>query len=154
MNLLNKIESKLYIAMEYLGLSILLGSVRPLTTQFFLTPAELLLMSPLRSLILPYLLMILMTFVFTMVLHFVRVVRNCQSHQVSPGLKRGLIVSLMTSCFSLLGYALTIIFPALLMPFISISILPRSTLIGESFYFTILGCLGYWISQLFLPLCP
>lgn len=140
--------------MEYLGLSVLLGSVRPLTTQFFLPQSELLMMSPLRSLILPNLLMIFMTFVFTMVLHFVRVTRNCQSYQLGSGLKRGLIVSSLTSGFSLLGYGLTISFPRLLLPFISISILPWSTLIGESFYFTLLGCLGYWVSQLFLPLCP
>jgi hypothetical protein len=131
-----------------------LGSVRPLTTQFFLPPASLLMMSPIRSLIMPYFLMIFLTIVFTLILHIIRVTRNCQSHQVASGLKRGLIISFITSGFSLLGYALTIMFPVLLLPFISISILPWSTLIGESFYLTLIGCLGYAISQLFLPLCP
>ncbi len=140
--------------MQYLGLSVLLGSVRPLTTQFFLPPKELLMLSPLRSLILPYLVMIGLSFILTFVLHLIRVTRNCQSHQVADGLKRGSIVSLITTGFSMLGYALPSMFPALLLPFISISILPMSTLIGESFYFTVLGCFGYWLSQLFLPLCP
>jgi hypothetical protein len=139
--------------MEYLAEFLLLTSVRPLTTLFFLPPKELLMLSPIRSQILPYFMMFILSYIMTYLVQIVRVTRNCHNTQVARGLKQSLFVSLVTASSSVVGHTMSWVFPSLLLPFISLSILPMSTLMGESFYLALIGTLGYIISQLFFPIC-
>src|SRR5579862_9734357 len=120
--------------MEYFILFVLIWLAPIISSKYFLTQDDLLLMSPLKSIIMPYIYLGVIIYVITALLTIIRAIRVCKTEQNKEtwwGVKTGLKLGILTSIFGVLMYLLVGIFPVLTLPFLAISILPRATQIGE-----------------------
>ncbi len=142
--------------MEYF---ILFGSywlIPIITTKFILPKNELLVMSPFKSIILPYIVIAILIYIITLILNMIRAVRTCpkEADQSQPfGFFSGTKLSLFATIGAIIMYIVINLFPVLNMPFIAISILPYASEIGLGFYAAVGAFLGYWFGRPFIGLC-
>ena len=142
--------------MEYLVLFIVYWLIPIIVSRFILPKHQLLMMSPMQSIITPYIVIGLMICASTLILTFVRALRTCPVEKDQPrsyGITSGLKLGLSSSILGALMYFIVGIIPMLMVPFLAISILPYSTEIGEGFYVAIGGFIGYWLGRLFIGIC-
>ena len=142
--------------MEYLVLFIVYWLIPIIVSRFILPKHQLLMMSPMQSIITPYIVIGLMIFVFTLILNAVRTLRTCPVEKDQPrsyGVTSGLKLGLSSSILGALMYFIVGIIPMLMVPFLAISILPYATEIGEGFYVAIGGFIGYWLGRIFIGIC-
>ncbi len=119
---------------------------------FIVPPSQLLMMSPIKSQLAPYIIITLAIYIITLLVNMIRAVRNCQdSHTI--GLYTGLSKALITIGFTLLTYYGLAKYPQLIIPFLSVSILPYATLLGEGFYVTLGSTIGYGLSDRLFSVC-
>jgi membrane-associated HD superfamily phosphohydrolase len=144
--------------MEYLILLLIFFFAPLIIGRFFLTKSDLLLMTPFKATILPYLILAFFIYVITFILTVIRAIRTCptptETNQLrSFGIVAGLKLGLFTSIFACLMYLMIAIFPILTVPFIAVTIIPNAIEIGEGFYVAIGGFIGYWLGRMFINLC-
>ena len=122
--------------MEYLILFISFWIVPLIVGRFILTKETLLMMSPLKSIIMPYLVIDLFIYLITVGLTMIRAIRTCPVEADKPrsiGVSSGLKLGFSSAIIAITMYVIIGMFPVLMMPFIALSILPYSTQIGEGF---------------------
>ena len=142
--------------MEYFILFILMWLAPMISFHFILTRDDLLLMSPIESLIMPYVSIAIIIYLITLVITMVRAARICQTNQNKVtwwGFFSGLKLGFFTSICGALMYLLVEMYPLLTMPFLAISVLPNATNIGKGFYVALGGFIAYWFGRMFVGLC-
>lgn len=142
--------------MEYLILFIVYWLIPIIVSRLILPKHQLLMMSPMQSIITPYIVIGLMIYVFTVILTIIRALRTCpveKDQTRSYGITSGLKLGFSSSIVGALMYFVVGILPMLMLPFLAISVLPYSTEIGEGFYVAIGGFIGYWLGRIFIGIC-
>jgi len=139
--------------METLILILSLWPIRWLTNHYLFPTGARLMMAPILAQVLIFLIMGGLTLAIVLILTIIKAIGQCPKEKKSWGFVSGLRNGLISAITAGFGLFLSVAFPFLLTPFISLSILPFATEIGEGFYWALGGFYGYWMSQLFLGLC-
>lgn len=145
--------------MEYLILLLIYLSLPWIVNHKLLPVESVLLMSPIESVIVPYLLMALLVFIFTYILLIIRAMRTCPVQKTqagnvrSWGISSGWKLSALSSLFATFFYVLVHYLPILTVPFLAISILPYATDIGYGFFLMIGAFGGFFLGRAFIGLC-
>lgn len=142
--------------MEYPILLIVYWFIPIIVSRYVLPKERLLMMSPIQSVIVPYIVIGSMIYIITTLFSIIQTYINCptKNNQQKPyGIISGLKLGVLASLGGLLIYYLVRIIPMLMLPFLAISILPYSTIIGEGFYVAMGSFLGYWLGRIFIATC-
>ena len=142
--------------MEYILFFILLLIIPLITNHLILPPSEILMMSPIEGTLAPYIVVGILIFMTTFLITMSRAVRTCGTtpdSKPSWGIYTGLKLGGLTTVFGCFAYYLIHVFQFLILPFISVSILPYASDIGQGFYVALGAYIGFLVGYPFIGIC-